>query len=206
MGGRPSDHLQDVWVIGHDQSAECPVQEGIAACPGRSCRCGTAADRTPALQVGVTSLHNSCSRGHLTVVQTLLENGADVAARSVVRDVGAVGFTSLHVASENGHLAVVQALLEHGADVAARTEVGAEGGRDWRAAAPMRLCAAVCLCLRGRASPPVEASLAAVAPLLTARLLSSAVTSACTGPALEGTLPWCRRCWSTAPTSQRGMM
>jgi hypothetical protein len=204
MGGRPSDHLQDVWVIGHDQSAECPVQEGIAACPGRSCRCGTAADRTPALQVGVTSLHNSCSRGHLTVVQTLLENGADVAARSVVRDVGAVGFTSLHVASENGHLAVVQALLEHGADVAARTEVGAEGGRDWSAAH-----ATVCCGMRVLARESVAACrglFAAVAPLLTARLLSSAVTSACTGPALEGTLPWCRRCWSTAPTSQRGMM
>jgi solute carrier family 25 (mitochondrial adenine nucleotide translocator), member 4/5/6/31 len=132
MGGRPCDHLHAVSVLVHVQSVECPAREGIAACPGRSCRCGTAADRTPALQVGVTSLHHSCSRGHLTVVQTLLENGADVAARSEVRDVGAVGFTSLHVASEFGHLAVVQTLLEHGADVAARTEVGAEGGRAFR--------------------------------------------------------------------------
>jgi hypothetical protein len=47
-------------------------------------------------------------------VQTLLQHGADVAARD--ED----GRTSLHYASKNGHAAVVQTLLQHGADVAAR--------------------------------------------------------------------------------------
>jgi len=76
----------------------------------------------------------------------------------------------------------------------------------------MRLPAAACLCLcvygvqapRGRASPPAEAALAAVAPPLTARLLSSTGGPACTQPPCMGMLRWCRRCWRAAPTSRRG--
>ena len=59
-------------------------------------------------------MHWASESGHREVVQTLLEHGADVAARSDN------GWTSLHWASENGHLAVVQTLLEDGADVAAK--------------------------------------------------------------------------------------
>ena len=64
------------------------ARESVAACRGRSCRRGTAADRTPALQDGSTSLHKASESGRLAVVQTLLEHGADVAARTKV---GAAG-------------------------------------------------------------------------------------------------------------------
>ncbi len=80
------------------RSAGCPARESVAACRGRSCRlfqphawacvCGPAADRTPALQYGRTSLHNASISGHAAVVQTLLENGANVAATD---EVGAAG-------------------------------------------------------------------------------------------------------------------
>ena len=66
------------------RSAGCPARESVAACRGRSCRCGPAADRTPALQDGSTSLHKASESGRLAVVQTLLEHGADIAARSKV--------------------------------------------------------------------------------------------------------------------------
>jgi len=42
--------------------------------------CGPAADRTPALQNGWTSLHWVSCGGHAVVVQTLLQHGADVSA------------------------------------------------------------------------------------------------------------------------------
>ncbi len=70
------------------RSAGCPARESVAACRGRSCRCGPAADRTPALQRGYTSLHDASREGHAAVVQTLLQHGADVAARD---NVGAAG-------------------------------------------------------------------------------------------------------------------
>ena len=105
------------------RSEGCPAREGVAACRGRSCRCGPAADRTPALQNGWTTLHLASYSGHLAVVRTLLDHGADVAAKAEF------GGTSLHKASERGHPAVVQTLLDHGADVAARDNVGAAGGR-----------------------------------------------------------------------------
>ena len=79
--------------------------------------------------------------------------------------------------------------------------------------APMRPPAAVCLrwcvsgvqgALRGRASPLAEAALVAVAPPLTAGLLSSTGAPACTLPPGTGMLRWCRRCYSTAPTLRQG--
>jgi hypothetical protein len=70
------------------RSAGCPARESVAACRGRSCRCGPAAYRTPALQGGMTSLHYASYNGHAAVVQTLLQHGADVAART---EVGAAG-------------------------------------------------------------------------------------------------------------------
>jgi hypothetical protein len=70
---------------------------------------------------------------------------------------------------------------------------------------PVAVCLRWCVsgvqgALRGRASPPAEAALVAVAPPLTARLLSSAGRPACTQPTVEGMLRWCRCCISTAPT------
>jgi len=71
---------------------------------GRSCHCGTAADCTPALQTGWTGLHNASYSGHAVVVQTLLEHGADVAARD------SCGRTALLLACAHGHDAVVALL------------------------------------------------------------------------------------------------
>jgi hypothetical protein len=70
------------------RSAGCPALESFSACRGRSCRCGPAADRTPALQNGCTSLHTASETGHTAVVQTLLQHDADVATRDKV---GAAG-------------------------------------------------------------------------------------------------------------------
>jgi len=67
---------------------------------------------------GRDALHLASGEGHLAVVQTLLEHGANVAARDKNEE------TSLHRSSWKGHHAVVQTLLEHNADVAARTKSG----------------------------------------------------------------------------------
>ena len=56
----------------------------VAACRGGSFCCVPAADRTPALQYGWTSLHFASSSGHAAVVQTLLQHGANVAATDQV--------------------------------------------------------------------------------------------------------------------------
>ena len=100
--------------------AGCPARESVTACRGRSCRCGPAADRTPALQDGSTSLHEASLYGHAAVVQTLLQHGdfkADLDAGN------AEGITALHWASQEGDLAVVQVLLKVGADVEAKNQV-----------------------------------------------------------------------------------
>ena len=124
----------------------------------------------------------------------------------------------MHWASESGHREVVQTLLEHGADMAAINKVGAAGvpracrGRRRggaraclrQRAVPVLVRVMECRGPLGRASPPAEAAIVAVALLLTARLLSRTGRPACTKPPSPGALRWCRRCWSTAPTSRRG--
>ena len=121
-------------ALEHVRSAGCPARESVAACRGRSCRCETAADSTPGLQLGQSSLHLASESGHPAVVQMLLEHDADVEARvrSYIPSRSPLsgytdqeGMSSLHIASENGHLAVVQTLLGYGADVAATNKVGA---------------------------------------------------------------------------------
>ena len=67
---------------------------------------------------GSTSLHEACYAGHLDVVQTLLQHGANVATMTKR------GYTSLHEASYAGHLEVVQTLLKHGANVATMNKDG----------------------------------------------------------------------------------
>jgi hypothetical protein len=57
-----------------------------------------------------TALHSASNAGHVEVVRSLLEYGADVEAR------GAWGMSPLQVASAAGHPHVVRYLLDHGTD------------------------------------------------------------------------------------------
>ncbi len=98
-----------------------------AAGRGRSCRCGPAADRTPALQDGETSLHKASGGGHAAVVQTLLQHGADVAATNKVGAAGVPRASAWGCARECLHAMCVRAivcmdlcvadLIKEGADV-----------------------------------------------------------------------------------------
>ena len=96
-----------------------------------------------------TSLHAASSAGHLELVESLLEFGADVNKRNEdhstplfyaseagrfkvaefliehgadVNSLDWTGWTPLLAASRRGHTAIVQLLLEHGADVNAKTQ------------------------------------------------------------------------------------
>jgi hypothetical protein len=93
------------------RSAGCPARESVAACRGCSCRCGPAADRTPALQDGSTSLHLASARGHAAVVQTLLELGADVAATNKVGAAGVPRVLTWRCARECLHAMCVCAMV-----------------------------------------------------------------------------------------------
>jgi ankyrin repeat protein len=56
--------------------------------------------------------------GHESVIQLLIEEGADVTAKADD------GWTALHLAAQNGHDAAIELLLERGADVAAKDNDG----------------------------------------------------------------------------------
>ena len=93
------------------RSAGCPARESVAACRGRSCRCGPAADRTPALQYEETSLLFASNSGHAAVVQTLLQHGADVAARNIVGAAGVPLASAWQCARECLHAMCVCAMV-----------------------------------------------------------------------------------------------
>ena len=59
---------------------------------------------------GMTALHYTCRRGHLSIARQLVRAGADVTVRE------AYGFTPLHEAAENGHLGITKLLVKNGAD------------------------------------------------------------------------------------------
>jgi hypothetical protein len=63
-----------------------------------------------------TPLHSASFGGHVEVVLTLLENGANVTAETYDQ------LTPLHAASSMGHAELAHILLERGADVTARNE------------------------------------------------------------------------------------
>jgi ankyrin repeat protein len=63
-------------------------------------------------------LHWAASCGHESIVQRLLEMGADVAEKYRSRQ------TALLLAAKKGHEAVMKLLLEKGADVGSKDDVG----------------------------------------------------------------------------------
>jgi uncharacterized protein len=87
-------------------------------------------------ETGETPLHSAlCKAGRpyfLYVVKLLVENGADINARTIpgadtgafMRDVRTKGETPLHRAAAYGDEAMIEYLLEHGADVTARDAHG----------------------------------------------------------------------------------
>jgi ankyrin repeat protein len=64
-----------------------------------------------------TPLHVASREGHAVVAQLLLENGADVTAKTEH------GRTPLHLASMNGRVEVARVLLKHGAEVDTKDEI-----------------------------------------------------------------------------------
>ena len=85
---------------------------------------------------GETALHGALAKAgrpyYLYVLRVLLENGADVGARTrpgvetgaFMRDVRTAGETALHRAAAYGDEAMIRLLLEHGADKQARDAHG----------------------------------------------------------------------------------
>ena len=67
---------------------------------------------------GTTSLHHASERGHINVVQYLIECGADKEARTSSRS------TPLFDAVSAGQLSVVQLLVDHGANKEAANNIG----------------------------------------------------------------------------------
>jgi ankyrin repeat protein/serine/threonine protein kinase/Flp pilus assembly protein TadD len=67
---------------------------------------------------GSTPLITSAFRGHIATVKLLIDNGADVNAKS------SRGSTALIAAATKGHTEIVSVLLNRGANVNARTEFG----------------------------------------------------------------------------------
>ena len=82
---RPPVALCMRWCVSGVKGAPRVGRRGL---PRPPCRCGPAADRTPALQFGGTSLHKASIFGHTAVVQILLKGGADAAAKNNVSVAG----------------------------------------------------------------------------------------------------------------------
>ena len=67
---------------------------------------------------GSTALGHAAKHGHNEIAELLIENGADVSAKSLK------GLTPLHYAAANGHKEIAGLLIEKGADVKAKDEGG----------------------------------------------------------------------------------
>ena len=72
------------------------------------------------LQSGFTPLHIACHYGHWEVAKLLLEEGADVEAKTKT------GYMPLHQAAQQGHEHIIELLLAHNAPPNALTNVSAK--------------------------------------------------------------------------------
>ena len=67
---------------------------------------------------GSTALGHAAKHGHNEIAELLIENGADVSAKSLK------GLTPLHYAAVNGHKEIAELLIAKGADVNAKANDG----------------------------------------------------------------------------------
>jgi hypothetical protein len=67
---------------------------------------------------GSTPLHDAAENGHIEIVRLLLQNGAEVNAKSNY------GYTPLHCAASHGHIDILHLLVENGADLEAQGNYG----------------------------------------------------------------------------------
>jgi ankyrin repeat protein len=81
---------------------------------------------------GQSALMWAAGEGHVAVISTLIERGADISARSKA------GFTPLLFAVRNGHIAAVRHLLTLGADANDKVEPAPPAARPANASAPRR--------------------------------------------------------------------
>ena len=77
---------------------------------------------------GSTALGHAAKYGHNEIAELLIENGADVSAKSLK------GLTPLHYAAANGHKEIAELLIAKGADVNGKIEIAVDKGDtplDW---------------------------------------------------------------------------
>ena len=81
---------------------------------------------------GWTPLHIAASKNHKTIVELLIENGAEINSLGETSSIfiWQGGFTPLHYAAVNGHKEIVELLINKGANVNAKTDDGLTP-RDW---------------------------------------------------------------------------
>lgn len=74
--------------------------------------------RDPSNEYAYTALHWAAREGRTSVVELLLQSGAEIEAST------SYGYTPLHWAAKGNHVAVAQVLLDAGANVNAQDEMG----------------------------------------------------------------------------------
>ncbi len=146
------------------------------------------AAREPTL--GAAPLHLAAHRGHLAVVDVLLEAGADVNAREACS-----GATPLHWACEGGHAAVAERLVRAGAALEARDAWMDMTPMDWTGAVDHAPCrrgdrdATARRLLELGARPSLWRAIARDDPDAVAAMLRDGAPMRPAGPARDGETP-----------------